>query len=354
MALPRVLIFYTGGTFGMDVQKRGAKKDSSLIAVPQLSPESLEKRLHDQVPELQKLAQCDVEILFNRDSAHIGPDEWLLMSQRIQASWKKYTGIVLLHGTDTLSYTASALSFLLRPCLKPVIITGAQRPLSALRTDARTNLISAVEVAAHGPKIAVNQVTVLFGDKLFQGNRVRKKSASDFAAFESPVASPVAVVGTTIRYSKQIQSKISKLPILKAAFSQQIMVAHVTPAFPAQSLLSGCLEQLRALIFVIFHSGTAPTHNPAFLQLLRAAKNKKIPIILVTESSSQPPNSESFRLNYAAGRELLSEGCFWAGSMTLESVYVKTSLILAQSKTLKNFSLLWHKDLAGEGAPEKP
>jgi L-asparaginase len=351
MSLPHVLVLYTGGTFGMDLQKGRGKKDSPVLAIPRLSPEVLKKRLHDRIPELQHLAHCDFDILLNRDSAHLGPDEWLLFAKKIQDSWKNYDGVVLLHGTDTIAYTASALSFLLRPCLRPVVITGAQRPLSELRTDARNNLISAIEIAAHGPRKTVNQVTVFFGDKLFQGNRVRKKSASDFAAFESPLYPPLAVVGTTIRYSENLPVKIQNLPRLNPSFSRKILVSHVTPAFPATLVTSDWLDRLHALILVIFQSGTGPTHEASFLTLLRTARKKGLPVILVTEGSSQPPNSESFHLNYAAGKELLAEGCFWAGSMTLEAVYVKTALLLAQTKDIKKFSLLWKKDLAGEGAP---
>jgi len=335
----------------MELKVEKGNRKNPLLAVSPLSPASLKKRLQNQIPELQNLAQCDFDILFNRDSAHIGPDEWLLIAKKIQDHWKHYDGIVLLHGTDTLAYTASALSFLLRPCLKPIVITGAQRPLSVLRTDARTNLISAVEIAAHGPRKIVGQVTVFFGDKLFQGNRVRKKSASDFAAFESPLFPPLAVVGTTIRYSETYQLPNQKFPRLKPSFSHQVLVVHVTPAFAARILQLDGLDHLHALILVIFHSGTAPTHHSDFLKLLRSAQQKQIPVILVTEGSTQPPNSESFQLNYAAGRELLKEGCLWGGSMTLESVYVKASLLLAQSRHLKKFTALWLKNLAGEGAP---
>jgi len=114
--LPRVLILYTGGTIGMDFQQQ-SQKGQEALAVPQLSAESLKQRLLNLVPELQKLAQCDVDVLLNRDSAHIGAEEWQLFAKTIKSKWKRYDGIVILHGTDTLTYTASALSFLLWRCL---------------------------------------------------------------------------------------------------------------------------------------------------------------------------------------------------------------------------------------------
>src|SRR4051812_18779185 len=114
--LPRVLLLYTGGTFGMDP----APGRSAPMVIPKLTPAALQARLKSRVPELQEIARCDIEILLNRDSAHVGPAEWLLFAKRIRSSFGRYDGVVLLHGTDTLAYTASALSFLLRPCPKPV------------------------------------------------------------------------------------------------------------------------------------------------------------------------------------------------------------------------------------------
>src|SRR5262245_36761578 len=121
----RVLLLYTGGTFGMEIPAgRGAP-----ILIPKLSPAALRARLQERVPELASIADCEIKILLNRDSAHVGPEEWRKFADFIRKNWKRYDGVVLLHGTDTLSYTASALSFLLRPCLRPVVLTGAQRPL---------------------------------------------------------------------------------------------------------------------------------------------------------------------------------------------------------------------------------
>jgi L-asparaginase len=352
MQLPRVLILYTGGTFGMDIDSR-SQSTSIILEVPKLSAPMLKKRFQKLVPELSRVAQCDVELLLNRDSSHIGPDEWILFAKTIQNHWKKYDGIVLLHGTDTLSYTASALSFLLRPCLKPVIITGAQRPLTALRTDARTNLISAVEIAVAGPRTLVNQVSVLFGDQLYQGNRVRKRSSTDFSAFHSPHAPAMATVGTTIRYAFPSRRLLRTSRVqLSHEFSKKVLMVHVTPGFAAEPMVEALLPSLEGIVLVIFQSLTAPTHDPSFLQLLKEAKIRQIPIALTTESSSQPPNSDETVPSYPAGRALLSQGVFWAGTMTPECTFIKTALILGQMgpmKDIKKFAKLWKEDFAGEG-----
>ncbi len=352
MTLPKILILYTGGTFGMDILPDPKTKVVS-FAIPKLSADLLKKRFQQQAPELKSIANCDVEIILNRDSSHIGPDEWVLIADKIRENWKNYDGVVLLHGTDTLAYTASALSFLLRPCLKPVIVTGAQRPLSALRTDARNNLISAVEIAAHGPRKIVNQVTVFFGDKLFQGNRVRKISAADYSAFDSPQFPPLAIVGTTIRYvespshhASQSHSHLKLLP----HFCKNVPVFHLTPAFPSTAIAQTLLSHVEGIVLVIFHSFTAPTHDPDFLKFLEKAKKLHIPITLTIEGSSQPPNFVESQPNYETSKELLSYGCFWAGTMTPECAFVKTSLLLGQASGAKGFAKLWKQDLAFEGS----
>ncbi len=341
--LPRVLILYTGGTFGMEPG----------LSLPELSPElsidSLRERLQARVPELAQLARCDIEIVLNRDSAHLGPDEWLLLARRIRQNWRRYHGVVILHGTDTLAYSASALSFLLRPCLKPVVMTGAQRPLSALRTDARRNLISAVDIAAHGPRAVVGQVTLFFDDVLLQGNRARKRSASEFAAFESPQAAPLAVVGTSIRYA-QTRSAATRAPALKPVFNRKVSMLQVTPGFPAEEIAKGLLPRLDGLVLIVFPSVTAPTHDERFLELLRGARRRGLPVVIVTESASHAGATDRGASpgSYAAGRQLIEEGCLWAGPMTPECAYVKTQLLLGQGGGGSAFARRWKHDYAGE------
>jgi len=337
---PRVLILYTGGTFGMEPG----------LSLPELSVESLRARLQARVPELAQLALCDIDIVLNCDSAHVGPDEWLLLARRIRQNWKSHDGVVILHGTDTLAYSASALSFLLRPCLKPVVLTGAQRPLSALRTDARRNLISAVDIAAHGPREVVGQVSIFFNDVLLQGNRARKRSASEFAAFESPQAAPLAVVGTSIRYASTKTLPARRAPALKPVFNRKVAMLQVTPGFPAEEVARGLLPGLDGLVLIVFPSVTAPTHDPRFLALLRDARRREVPVVIATESAAHAGAADHSAnpQSYPAGRQLLEEGCLWAGPMTKECAYVKTQLLLGQGPGRAAFARRWKRDYAGE------
>jgi L-asparaginase len=347
--LPRILVIYTGGTFGMDsavkTSGRGAAANPTVLRVSKLDPKQLRARLLKEFPNIG-VARCDIDVFLNRDSAHVGPADWVALAARIRSKWKKYDGVVVLHGTDTLAYTASALSFLLRPCRVPVVLTGAQLPLAALLTDARRNLLSAIEVAAYGPKHLLNQVSVFFDDRLLQGNRTRKQSASDFGAFESPASEALAWVGTTIRYQEARVRPISARPALVSAFSDRVLLLRVTPGFPSRVIRAGVLPAVDALVLQIFASGTAPTHDPEFIALLREARAARIPVVIVGSSGANPSV-------YEAGRALLREGCIWAGSMTPECAYVKTMLLLEQPEVRKRglvaFVQAFRRDLAREG-----
>lgn len=355
MAKPRILILYTGGTFGMN---------AGSLTLPRLSPSALKKRLMERVPELKALAECQVEVLMNRDSAHIGAPEWIQIAQRIRSRWKAVDGFVVLHGTDTLAYTASALSFLLRPCLKPVVLTGAQRPLAAIRSDARRNLISAVEIAAArrksskgGGRQSLAQVSVFFNELLFQGNRVRKRSAVDFSGFDSPKAPTLGRVGAQIFFDSRAFQKVSAQPRLKDRFSHRVVMLQLTPGLPARAIRENLLPEIEGLVLVAFPSGTAPTQDPEFLALLAEARSLDIPVVVATEGVGVTGSE------YRAGKEMLSLGCLWSGAMTPECAYVKASWILGQiqearsvvkhSSRIGQFKKWWEKEVAFEGVSQR-
>ncbi len=320
--------------------------DADSLTIPRLGAPALKRRLLEHVPELAALAHCEVEVLMNRDSAHVGSAEWLKIAGRIRARWKAFDGVVVLHGTDTLAYTASALSFLLRPCLRPVVLTGAQRPLAALRSDARRNLISAVEIAASRTPGRLSQVAVFFNDLLFQGNRVRKRSAVDYSGFDSPKAPALARVGAQVHWDRRAFRSVGSSPALKAAFSSRVAMLQLTPGFPARAIREKLLPELEGLVLVAFPSGTAPTHDPEFLALLDRARASGIPVVVATEGVGVTGSE------YRAGQEMLARGCLWSGAMTPECAYVKASLLLGQGARSR-FESLWRRELAFEGVSQR-
>ncbi|MBL7714702.1 MAG: asparaginase [Bdellovibrionales bacterium] len=352
--LPRILILYTGGTIGME----SLSSDVQLYRVAKKSPAKLKKQIQDRAPELAQIARCEVEVLMNQDSANMGPDDWVLIAERVQKAWQKYDGIVILHGTDSMAYTASALSYLLRPCVKPVILTGAQRPLAAIRTDARRNLISSVEIAARGPRSLLNQVCVFFDDRLFQGNRVRKRSAFDFQAYDSPFASALANVGSEIQYRREPREFKFASQTLAPQFDTRVLLTTVTPGFPSKAIRAVLGHEIQGLVLNVFASGTAPTEDPAFMDLLKFAKKKRVPVVAVTSGSVKVSMGQAMGSGrslvdprkYGPGRDLIKAGALWAGTMTPEAAWVKVSFLLGQRAGAERFSALWNLDLAGESS----
>lgn len=337
--MKKILILYTGGTFGMEKDPAG----KTLYKVPRLSAHALASRIKTHVPEIFKLAKCEIRIVLNRDSSHMDSEHWLVLSHHLRAAEKKFDGFVILHGTDTLAYTASALSLLLLPIRKPIVITGAQRPLAELRSDARRNLISSVEIAASAPRPYANQVLVFFDDQLLLGSKVRKRSATDFDAFESPSHPVLAKVGSGIHYSDSFFRKPKRLKkiSLKRYFQKNVAAVLVTPHFPSTSLPEASLKHLGAVLLMTFPSGTGPTHDPEFIQFLSRCRKIHLPVVLVSEQWEANPKT------YSASRIMVQKGGIWAGAMTAEYAFVKTSLILGQLdsnspvKRLEHFKKLW-------------
>ena len=353
MTKPKILVIYTGGTFGMDEN----------LEIPKLSAKALEKRLYQQVPEMEKIADIAVQIVFNTDSCQMGTEHWFTLAHHIHQQGKHYEGIVILHGTDTLAHTAAALSYLLSPSPVPIVITGAQKPLSTLRNDARTNLLTALEVAANAPKELQNRVMVAFHDELFLGSRVRKFSALDFAAFESPRFPRLARVGSSI----QFESVIHHLPKLKKGrpmiegfqtevlTSPQILKAEVTPEFASAIFSRAVLEQLDAILLTLYPSGTAPTERPDFLRFLKDSKEYHCPILAITERADAPIKLSS----YASGKTLMKEGVLWCQDLTPEAALVKIMLLqiqlhkkpeLGRKQKAKAIALQWSKPLSDESS----
>ena len=349
MQKKRILVLYTGGTFGMDAS----------LNVPNLSASALKTRLTNQVPEMAKVADCDVEIIFNIDSCEMNSTHWFKLADRLVNAKGNYDGAVILHGTDTLAYTASALSFLLSPSPFPVVITGAQKPLATLRNDARNNLISALEVAAHAPPELQNRVLVVFHDEVFLGSRVRKKSALEFAAFESPRFPVIANVGSSIHYqnvSSQLPTLTSKLSFYSELASRKspafpsILPVEVVPGFPSKLFTEETLLSLDGILLTLYTSGTAPTTDPEFFAFLDRAKRTHTPIFAITEREEAPKK----RSTYGAGKLLEAKGVLWCGDLTPEAAYVRAGLMRlyhasdTREAFLKRLDQCWQTPISDE------
>ena len=273
-----ILLIYTGGTIGM--------KADGVDGV--LRPFDFSQIL-SEVPELGKFAcKIDYEVFSPLiDSSDVEPGMWQRLASIIFERYDEYDGFVILHGTDTMAYSASALSFMLENLSKPVIFTGSQLPVGAPRTDGKENLVSAVEIAsAKSPegKAMVPEVAIYFGSKLLRGNRSTKVNSESFEAFDSPNMEPLAQAGINIRYNDKLLLPVPAAPLrLHKELDTRVSILKIHPGITpgvVRNILLG--EDTRAVIIETYGAGNAPS-NPWFLDLVRQASAQGKILVNVTQ-----------------------------------------------------------------------
>jgi L-asparaginase len=336
----RVMIIYTGGTFGMSYNSSGilVPFDFSLIL--------------EHLPTLRNLFLDLTVISFDKpvDSSNIDPSHWTTIGQIVYENYNDHDGFVVLHGTDTMAYTASALSFMIQGLRKPVILTGAQLPISEPRSDARENLITSLEIASRYENgvAVVPEVCIYFDYQLLRGNRSRKVESEHFDAFESGNYPPLAMAGVKIDYnmsSIHSPSKGEKLTFL-GKFDTSVSILKLFPGIqPAvvQSILG--TPGLKALVLETFGSGNAPT-APWFIDLLREAIERGLLILNV----SQCPGGMVMQGRYETSRVLEQIGVIGAADMTTEAALTKLMVLMAEygvGETSKRIGL----SISGELSP---
>ena len=278
--LSSLLLIYTGGTIGM-------KHDPSAGV---LTPFDF-SQIQEEVPEIRKFATRTDSYTFDPliDSSDVDPALWQSLARLIEEKYDDYDGFIILHGTDTMAYSASALSFMMGHLAKPVIFTGSQLPIGVPRTDGKENLISAVEIAsakdANGHAM-VPEVCILFDSKLLRGNRSTKINAESFDAFRSPNLPPLAEAGINIRYNKDLILKPSDWdsPVFaETALDTSVSILKVHPGITRQTVANILLgPNTRAVIIETYGSGNAPT-APWFLDCVRMANSEGKVLVNVTQ-----------------------------------------------------------------------
>ncbi len=334
-----VLIIYTGGTIGMAHDP----KTGSLVPIDF-------KHITRHLPVLSNSGFNLESVSFDpvKDSSDIDPVFWVRMAEIIEHNYDNYDGFVVLHGTDTMAYSASALSFMLRNLSKPVIFTGSQLPIGLLRTDGRENLITSIEIAAskeNGAPI-VPEVCIYFDNKLTRGNRTTKMSAEHFDAFSSPNYPPLAEVGLHIKYNygsiKYPEGK-NKLIVMKS-FNNNVAILKLFPGINrnfVQAVIS--TKGLRALIIETFGSGNAPTYRWFLDDIKGFIKNGGI-IFNVTQCHG---GSVEMGL-YETSREMLAAGVISGKDITSEASVTKLMHLLGKYKSNKEVMKHLSRPLSGE------
>jgi L-asparaginase len=334
-----VLLIYTGGTIGMV----NDPVTGSLVPIDF-------DHILDQVPELKRFGYNIRAISFDpvSDSSNIDPESWIKMASAIEENYGLYDGFVILHGTDTMSYSASALSFMLENLRKPIILTGSQLPIGVLRTDGKENLITAIEIAASISNgiPTIPEVCIYFDNKLLRGNRTTKISAEHFDAFASPNYPPLAEVGLHIRFNSNVihfPDNKSELVVHKK-FDNNIAVLKLFPGLnPGFVKAVVNTPGLKAIIIETFGSGNAPTYK-WFLEELKGFMSKGGIILNITQCHG---GSVEMGL-YETSREMLKAGVLNGKDITSEASVTKLMHLLGTMKTREEVIVAINKSLAGE------
>ena len=335
----KILLIYTGGTIGMI-------KDYETGALKAFDFKKLLKR----IPELQ-LLECDIDtVSFENpiDSSNIQIENWQNLAKIIEDNYNNFDGFVVLHGSDTMSYSASALSFMLENLSKPVVFTGSQLPIGDLRTDAKENLITAIQIASlkEKGKSVFNEVCLYFEYKLYRGNRTTKISAEHFNAFASPNFPELAESGVHLKINRDLllQNKgKSKLKVNKS-FDDNVAVVKLFPGIN-KYVLSAILKtpNLKGIILETYGSGNAPTTDWLISELSNAIKNN-IYVINVTQCSGGSVNMGQ----YETSTQLKSIGIVSGKDITSEAAVTKLMYLLGQKISPKVFKTIFETPLRGE------
>jgi len=334
-----ILLIYTGGTIGMihDPQT------GSLIPIDF-------NHITYHVPELDKFGFNLESVSFNpvKDSSNIDPEVWIKMAETIEENYEKYDGFVVLHGTDTMAYSASALSFMLENLSKPVIFTGSQLPIGLLRTDGRENLLTAIEIASakeNGLPL-VPEVCIFFDNELTRGNRTTKFSAEHFDAFNSPNYPPLAEVGLHLKYNYTLirYPDPRKHLIVHKNFDSNVAILKLFPGISlnlVQAILN--TKDLKAIIIETFGSGNAPTYR-WFIDELKSFIDRGGIIFNVTQCHG---GSVEMGL-YETSRELLAVGVISGKDITSEASVTKLMHLLGSCGAKEEVEKYLGKSIAGE------
>lgn len=330
----RILVIYTGGTIGMVRTPSGYAPEKEAF-----------HDLLDRIPELHAEDMpgwdiVDMDPLL--DSSNITVREWNAIGALIADHYADYDGFVILHGTDTMAYTASALSFMLRGSSKPVILTGSQIPLCEIRNDARDNIITSLLIAASD---RVHEVCLYFGGRLLRGNRSIKYSADDLIAFESPNYPALAEVGISIRFNAP-----ALLPPSRGRFSFQPMkdvpigVIKVFPGIQFSLFDSIMTERLKGIVIETFGAGNIPGHADSLLPIIRRASENGTVIIVC----SQCPHGTVSLGAYETSSALKEAGAVSGYDITTEAAVAKLYYLFSRGLSRDEIRSRMERSLRGE------
>lgn len=330
----KVCIIYTGGTIGMKKTPHGYDSEPGylqdyLLSLPEIT--------HPEIPELHFIEYDPL-----LDSVNIAPENWNALADTIVEHYDDFDGFVVLHGTDTMAFTASALSFMLEDLGKPVILTGSQIPVSELRSDGVTNLLGAITIAAH---YSIPEVCLYFDKYLLRGNRSKKIDSNGFGAFKAPNFSALAKVGVNIDVRSHLLLPNKNKPLKTHAMKPcNIATVRLYPGI-SESILKHVVNQdLQALIIETYGTGNVPSNNEAVINLIKQTQAQNIIAINKSQCIKGKVNMDA----YATGEIMRTSGMLSASGMTIEAVITKLYYLLSRYSDADLIRELFVKNLRGE------
>lgn len=327
--MKRICLIHTGGTITMHKNAQGV-----------LEPGAISDHILQYVPSIRQIADIEHIVLFQLDSSDINPKHWAQMAEVIGENYHKFDGFVILHGTDTMAYTATALSFMLSNLSKPVIVTGSQLPISEVGSDGVNNLLNAVRFACE----PISEVAIMFGHRLVRGNRAKKMSQTHFDAFESPNIRPLAKLGTELKLEDHVIVRRSKDLELRTKLVTDVACIKIFPGITNEFILGMVPARTKAVIMEAYGTGNFPLGNDGIQEAIDAISQQGIITVIATQCIYGAVEYEKYQGGYFAKQH----GALSAHDMTSEAALIKLMWVLGQSSDYEQIKRLYHTDLVGE------
>ncbi len=287
-----------------------------------LAPDVYTSDLLAELPVLRKVAEIESRILFNLDSSDMQPHHWVELAAVVHDALPRYDGVVVVHGTDTMAYTASALAFLLPGLDRPVVLTGAQRPLVEVHTDARANLVDACMLAT----MPVPEVGIAFGSRLLRGCRATKLDAWGMNAFGTPSCAPLAELGVTVEIAAHVLPARALVPFDRR-IEPRVLAARVFPGLDPRLLAGALRTGVRGVVLEAFGAGNVPHLENSLVPVIEEATERDIPVVIASQCARGAVDLSRYQGGSAASRA----GAIGAGTMTSEAALAKLMVALGRA-----------------------